>query len=64
VASDPAAMSRVLSRTPLGRVGEPSEIGEIAAFLASEASSYMTGQILYADGGRMALNYVVTPPSS
>lgn len=51
--------SRVLSRTPLGRVGDPYEIGQIAAFLASDAASYITGQIIYADGGRMALNYTV-----
>lgn len=50
---------RVLTRTPLGRVGDPLEIGQIAAFLASDAASYVTGQILYADGGRMALNYTV-----
>lgn len=50
---------RVLSRTPLGRVGDPYEVGQIAAFLASDAASYITGQILYADGGRMALNYTV-----
>jgi 3-oxoacyl-[acyl-carrier protein] reductase len=36
---------------PLGRFGEPSEIGKIAVFLASEASSYITGQIIRADGG-------------
>lgn len=36
---------------PLGRFGKPSEIGKIAVFLASEASSYITGQIIRADGG-------------
>lgn len=59
-----SCMCRVLTRTPLGRVGDPIEIGQIAAFLASDAASYITGQILYADGGRMALNYTVPPPSS
>lgn len=62
VVSDQAAMARVLSRTPLGRVGEPSEIGSVAAFLASQDASYMTGQIVYVDGGRMALNYTVPVP--
>jgi glucose 1-dehydrogenase len=59
VVSDKAAMDRVLSRTPLGRVGEPSEIASIAVFLASDDASYVTGQTIYADGGRMPLNYTV-----
>ena len=54
----PRAM-RVMSRTPLGRLGEPAEIAAIAAFLASDDASYMTGQTLYADGGRLPLNYTV-----
>lgn len=56
---DKAAVSRALSRTPLGRVGEPEEIASIAAFLASDDASYITGQVIYADGGRMSLNYTV-----
>jgi NAD(P)-dependent dehydrogenase (short-subunit alcohol dehydrogenase family) len=59
VVSDKAAMTRLLSRTPMGRVGEPAEIAAIAVFLASDESSYVTGQTLYADGGRMPLNYTV-----
>ena len=59
VVSDRAAMARVMSRTPMGRVGEPSEIAAIAVFLASDDSSYVTGQTIYADGGRMPLNYTV-----
>ena len=57
VVNDKAAMARVMSRTPMGRVGEPSEIASIAVFLASDESSYVTGQTIYADGGRMPLNY-------
>jgi glucose 1-dehydrogenase len=59
VASDKAAMHRVLSRTPLGRVGEPSEVASVVAFLASEDASYLTGQTIYPDGGRLPLNYTV-----
>ena len=59
VNSDPAAKNRILSRTPLGRIGEPSEIAAIAAFLASDDASYITGQTIYADGGRLPLNYTV-----
>jgi glucose 1-dehydrogenase len=59
VVGDPAAMNRVLSRTPLGRIGEPEEIAAIAAFLASDEASYITGQTIFADGGRMPLNYTV-----
>jgi glucose 1-dehydrogenase len=59
VLGSPEARHTILSRTPLGRCGEPEEIASIAAFLASDDASYMTGQTLYADGGRMALNYTV-----
>jgi NAD(P)-dependent dehydrogenase (short-subunit alcohol dehydrogenase family) len=59
VVGDKPAMTRVLSRTPMGRVGEPAEIASIAAFLASDDASYITGQTIYADGGRMPLNYTV-----
>ena len=50
---------RILSRTPLGRVGDPEEIASIAAFLASAEASYITGQTIYADGGRLGLNYTM-----
>lgn len=59
VNNDPAGKNRILSRTPLGRIGDPSEIAAIAAFLASDEASYITGQTIYADGGRLPLNYVV-----
>jgi glucose 1-dehydrogenase len=59
VGSNPEAKARILSRTPLGRIGEPSEIATIASFLASDAASYITGQTIFADGGRLPLNYTV-----
>ena len=59
VANNPDAQARVLSRTPMKRIGDPSEIAGIAAFLASSDASYLTGQTIYADGGRLGLNYTV-----
>jgi len=59
VADNPEAKTRILSRTPLGRIGEPSEIASVVAFLLSSDASYVTGQTIYADGGRMPLNYTV-----
>ena len=57
--ADGEARRRILSRTPLGRIGEPREIASIAVFLASDEASYITGQTIYADGGRLPLNYTV-----
>lgn len=59
VNESPAAMKMVMSRTPIGRIGEPSEVGDLVTFLASDRSSYITGEVIYIDGGRMALNYTV-----
>jgi NAD(P)-dependent dehydrogenase (short-subunit alcohol dehydrogenase family) len=47
----PEFRSAIESRIPLGRLGEPSEIGPLALYLASDASRYMTGQVLVLDGG-------------
>ncbi len=59
VVRDKAAVDRLMSRTPMGRIGEPAEVAAIATFLASDDASYVTGQTIYADGGRMPLNYTV-----
>lgn len=62
VNDDSEAKQRLLSRTPMLRVGDPAEIAGVAAFLASEDASYVTGQTIIADGGRMPLNYTVEVP--
>ncbi|MFQ5968275.1 MAG: SDR family oxidoreductase, partial [Acidimicrobiia bacterium] len=46
---------RTLAAIPAGRLGQPSEIGEVVAFLASPAASYVTGVNLPVDGGRLAV---------
>jgi len=53
------AKARIMSRTPMKRLGEPGEIADVVAFLLSDAASYMTGEIVVVDGGRMTLNYTV-----
>jgi NAD(P)-dependent dehydrogenase (short-subunit alcohol dehydrogenase family) len=53
------AERKILSRTPMGRMGEPEEVASVAVFLASDEASYLTGQTIYPDGGRLALNYTV-----
>ncbi len=57
VNANPEAMARLMSRTPLKRVGTPREIGDVVAFLASKKASYITGETIYVDGGRLGMNY-------
>ena len=57
VNANPEAMQMVLSRTPLKRLGQPREIGDVVAFLVSAKASYITGETIYVDGGRLGLNY-------
>ncbi len=59
VLTNDESLRKILSRSPLGRCGEPEEVAAIAAFLASDDASYVTGQTIYPDGGRLALNYTV-----
>lgn len=50
-------MDMILKRTPIGRVAECSEVGRVAVFLASEDASFMVGQTVYPDGGRMIQSF-------
>ncbi|MEQ9488011.1 MAG: SDR family NAD(P)-dependent oxidoreductase [Alphaproteobacteria bacterium] len=56
------AYRRILSRTPMGRLGHASEVASVASFLASDDASYITGQTIYPDGGRANLSYTVPVP--
>ncbi|GAA5079310.1 NAD(P)-dependent dehydrogenase (short-subunit alcohol dehydrogenase family) [Thermocatellispora tengchongensis] len=49
----------VLSRTPLRRLADPDDIAGVVLFLAGEDARYITAQTVYADGGRLALNFTV-----
>jgi len=49
--TDPERKQKVFSRTPMGFMGQPSDIGDAALFLATDASKYITGIVLPVDGG-------------
>ena len=53
------AKARIMTRTPMRRLGEPAEVADAVAWLASDAASYVTGEIVVVDGGRMTLNYTM-----
>ena len=52
--SDPKTMEGTLARVPLHRIGKPEEVSNLVLFLASDASSYMTGSTVVIDGGWLA----------
>jgi NAD(P)-dependent dehydrogenase (short-subunit alcohol dehydrogenase family) len=52
--NDPAKNAAMVSRIPMGRWGDPAELGPSAIFLASEAASFLTGATLFVDGGYTA----------
>jgi 3-oxoacyl-[acyl-carrier protein] reductase len=58
--SDPAEaekrLASIAASIPLGRLGEPAELGSLVAFLASERASYITGAVYQVDGGKIASN--------
>lgn len=55
IESDPKAMEATLARIPMHRMGKPEEVSNAVLFLASDASSYMTGSTVYVDGGYLAI---------
>ena len=57
VNANPEALKTALSRTPSGRVGDAREIADVVAFLCSKKASYITGETIFADGGRLGSNY-------
>jgi glucose 1-dehydrogenase len=64
LASNEEAYRRILSRTPMGRLGGADEVAGVVSFLASDDASYVTGQTIYPDGGRAHLNYTVPVPET
>ena len=59
VLDDPERLARVLSKTPLGRVGEPEEVASVIAFLCSDGASYLSGVVIPVDGGMLSDQRVI-----
>jgi len=59
VNTNPEALKTAMSRTPLQRMGTAREVGDVVTFLASDKASYITGETICIDGGRLGLNYTV-----
>lgn len=58
---DPSARKRLLKRTPLARIAEPSEVASVVKFLASPDAGYITGQCIIVDGGGLAYDAAAAP---
>ena len=56
-AGDPGRLQKILSRTPLGRVGEPVDVGYAAVYLCSAAAKFVTGVVLPVDGGAREVGF-------
>jgi NAD(P)-dependent dehydrogenase (short-subunit alcohol dehydrogenase family) len=54
VLSQPERLEKILARTPMNRIGKPEEVASLAAYLAMDKSSYITGQNISVDGGMSA----------
>jgi len=54
LAGDPERKQKILSRTPMARFGDPSDIGHAAAYLASDAAGFVNGHVLAVDGGAVS----------
>ena len=50
--ADPAAGEAIANANPMGRIGNPEEVAQVALFLASDMSSYVTGAVIPVDGGK------------
>ena len=61
IADEAGLRAAIVDATPMGRIAAPSELAETVQYLASDASAFMTGQILTVDGGRTLIDPVVEP---
>jgi NAD(P)-dependent dehydrogenase (short-subunit alcohol dehydrogenase family) len=57
IRDNPLMSAYLIDRTPVGRMGEPADVAALAAFLASDESSFITGTIVFPDGGMTAGSY-------
>ena len=60
VLTNETSRQKIRSRAPLKRLGDPSEVAQVVIIFARDAASYITGEVITVDGGRMALNYTVS----